>query len=167
MHVISNHLEFLYHLSIISSTKEYFLQSSIVLQLLLILKQNELRKSLENDKYLFNPDVAMIAYSLLLLCNLAYEKTVLLKLKQTNLKEICTDLKFVSDDTIKFASKTLLRILNADDVNENHEPMKLRKAYLKYIDDITTKPKKYTQTEQFEDFKGTTDVYFLLLIGFL
>jgi hypothetical protein len=158
MHVISSHLEFLYHLSIIPSTKEYFLKSSIVLQLLLILKQNELRKTVEKNKYLFNTDVAMIAYSLLLLCNLAYEKTVLLKLKQTNLKEICTELRFVSDDTIKFASKTLITILNADDVNENHEPMKLREAYIKYIDAITIKPKIYTQPEQSGDFKGTTDV---------
>ncbi len=137
MHVISSHLEFLYHLSIIPSTKEYFLKSSIVLQLLLILKQNELRKTVEKNKYLFNTDVAMIAYSLLLLC---------------------TDLRFVSDDTIKFASKTLITILNADDVNENHEPMKLREAYIKYIDAITIKPKKYTQSEQSGDFKGTTDV---------
>lgn len=148
MFAISSHLEFLYQLSIIPSAKEYFLNSSIVVQLLLILKQDELIKNLETTKYLFNADVAIIAYSLLLLCNLAYEKTVLLQLKQTNLKDICIHLRFVSDYTIKFASKTLIMILNADDVNENHEPTKLREVYIKYIDTISNKPKKYTRNEK-------------------
>lgn len=154
MYVIGIHLEFLYHLSITPSAKEYFHNSSIILQLLLIFKQKELLKSVENDEYLFNSHVAIIAYSLLLLCNLAYETTVLLNLKQTNLKEICSDLKLASDYTIKFASKTLITIMSADDVNENHNPMKLREDYIKYIDTISNKSKKNTLAEQFGYFKS-------------
>lgn len=136
------------------SSKQYFLKSSTIFQLLLILKQDELIKSAQNNKYLFNTDVGIIAYSLLLLCNLAYEKTILLKLKHTNLKEICMQLKYASDDTIMFASKMLITILNEDEVNENHEPMKLKEAYIKFLDNITNEPKQETRIDYSKNLIG-------------
>jgi hypothetical protein len=155
MLALSCHIEFLYYVSLTSFGRQYFLQSNIVNQILLILRQHALIDSSCEHEYLFHADVAIIAYTLMLLCNLAYERQIFLTLKQTDLKGICSQLHFAKDNTIQFASQTMVTILNGEAIDENNEPTKLREAYIKTLESIIVETKQEMRLGVTRNIKGT------------
>ena len=142
MHAMSCHIEFLYHLSLASSGRQYFVNNSVIIQFLHILQQKELIDSVCVDEYLFHANVGIVAYSLMLLYNLAYERQIFSMLKQTDMKDICSKLHTAKDVTIQFASKVLSSILNEDTIDENNEPGKLKEAYIRFLENVIIEPKQ-------------------------
>ena len=147
MNALSRQLELLYHLSFVSSGKQHLLRSFIVQQLLITLQENEwLISSALVNKHLFDGDIGVVGYSLMLLHNLAYEKQIFTMLKQTVLADICLPLHDATDITIQFASRTLSKILHEETIDENNEPVKLKTAYIEFQDNIIIKSKQETKS---------------------
>ncbi|CAF4239299.1 unnamed protein product, partial [Rotaria sordida] len=88
-----------------------------------ILQHNCLIDNACENQELFHADVSIIAYSCMLLYNLAYEKQIFSILKQKNLQNIFSKLQSSKDNTLQFVYKTLSTILSHDDIDEENEPM--------------------------------------------
>jgi hypothetical protein len=86
----------------------------------------------ENEE-LFHADVGIIAYTLMLLYNLSYEKQIFSILKRKDFENIFSQLKLSKDKTIQFALDTLSTILSEEQINEENEPTELKKTYIEYI----------------------------------
>ncbi|CAF0944343.1 unnamed protein product [Adineta steineri] len=95
-----------------------------------------------NNEEFFDVNVRIIAYALMLLCNLAYEKTFLLLLKRTNFRKIFEKLNLAKESSIKFANDALSNILSENDIDEENEPMKLHQEYLEYLQDNVYEPQQ-------------------------
>ncbi|CAF0897822.1 unnamed protein product [Adineta steineri] len=137
---LCSHLELLNHLSLTSSGRRYFLKSSISDEMIRILHNHSLMTKACNNKEFFDVNVRIIAYALMLLCNLAYEKTFLLLLKRTNFRKIFEKLNLAKESSIKFANDALSNILSENDIDEGNEPMKLHQDYLEYLQDNVYEP---------------------------
>lgn len=91
----------------------------------------------------FHANVRVIVYTLLLLCNLAYEKTIFMLLKGMNLK-YTNVLDNAKDSAIQFAYNALSTILSEDTIDEENEPQKLKQDYLKSLIDNLPEAKHVT-----------------------
>ncbi|CAF3165864.1 unnamed protein product [Rotaria socialis] len=147
MLALSCHIELLYQFSSTSFGRKYFLQSSIIDQFLSILRQSELTASACEHQHLFNANVGIVAYSLMLLYNLAFETEIFSILKQSDLQSICLKLKSANDHTIKFASMTLATILKEDKIDEDNEPSRLKEGYIQFLEDIIVESEQITKTD--------------------
>lgn len=145
MHGLSHHIELLYNLSFTPSGRQHFVQSSIVNQLMIMLRKDALIKSAQDHQHLFNADVGIVAFSLLLLMNLAYDKNIFFTLKKIDLIQICSELQSAKDNTIQFVSQMLITILNQEQIDENNQPDKLKEAYMAYLDNAIFKTKQGTK----------------------
>ncbi|CAF1134688.1 unnamed protein product [Rotaria sordida] len=94
----------------------------------------------DNEEF-FHATVTVIAWTLMLLCNLAYEKTFFLWLKGTNFRDINHKLQQARDSGIKFAYDTLSTILSGNDIDEDHEPVKLKQEYVEFLQQDIHEPK--------------------------
>jgi hypothetical protein len=147
MNVLSRQLELLYHLSFVSFGRQHLFRSFIVQQLPNTLQENEwLISSALVNKHLFNGDVGVVGYSLMLLYNLAYEKQIFTMLKQSELEDVCLPLHDAKDVTIQFASTTLSKILHEEKIDENNNPVKLKAAYIEFLDNIIIKSNQETKS---------------------
>ncbi|CAF3609168.1 unnamed protein product [Rotaria socialis] len=144
LYALSCHLELLNHLSLTSSGRRYFMQSNIIDQMKTILYDEALLDNAVENEELFHADVAVVVYTLMLLCNLAYEKQMFSILKKQNFQNIYSKLEPAKDSTIQLACQTLSIILSQDQINEENEPMKLRKMCAEYLEKnvIESKQKK-------------------------
>lgn len=127
-------MELLNHFSLTSSGRQYFVQTNIINQIKYILSHDEFIENVCENEELFNADVAIVAYSFLLLCNLSYEKNMFAILKKQDFKNIYSKLQSAKDGTIQFACQTLLTILSQDEIHEDNEPMKLRQMCAEYLE---------------------------------
>ncbi|CAF1313171.1 unnamed protein product [Rotaria sp. Silwood1] len=127
LYALRCHLELLTHFSLTSNGRRYFIQNDIIDQLINILTQDALFENACENEELFYADVAVIAFALLLLCNLAYEKQFFSILKKKDFQYIYSKLASAKDPTIKFAHQTLSAILSQDKISEANEPMNLKK----------------------------------------
>ncbi|CAF5071970.1 unnamed protein product, partial [Rotaria magnacalcarata] len=145
LYALSCHLELLNHLSLTSSGRRYFVQSNIIDQMKNILHDETLLENAVGNEELFHADVAVIVYTLMLLCNLAYEKQMFSILKKQNLKSVYSKLESAKDSTIQLACQTLSIILSQDQINEENEPMKLRKMCAEYLEKNIIESKQKTK----------------------
>jgi hypothetical protein len=143
LQALSSHLELLHHLSLTSSGRRYFLQSSISNQMISILHANSLLDNACDNEEFFHGTVRVIAYILMLLCNLAYEKTMFLLLKRTNFRDIYEKLKLAKDSGIKFAYNALSTILSDKDIDEDSDPVKLKQEYLEFLQENIPEAKQH------------------------
>ncbi|CAF1319662.1 unnamed protein product [Adineta steineri] len=143
---LSYHLELLNYLSLTSIGRQEFLQSSISKIAIDILNTETLLTIACNNEEFFHANIRIILYTLLLLCNLAYEKTIFKLLKNSNLKYIKT-LNEAKGSAIQFASNALSMILNEENIDEEYEPKKLKQAYFKHIQDNPPEPKHVNITD--------------------
>lgn len=153
-HALRYHLELLNYFSLTSSGRRYFLQSYIIDQMLNILNDDVFASDGHANLELFNAEVGIIAYALMLLYNLAYEKQFFLLLKRKDMQDICSNFQASENHTIQFASKTLLDILNADDVDETNEPTKLKKSYIEYMQKLIIESKQTVKLGVAKDIQG-------------
>ncbi|CAF1590671.1 unnamed protein product [Rotaria magnacalcarata] len=145
LYALSCHLELLNHLSLTSSGRRYFVQSNIIDQMKNILYDETLLENAVGNEELFHADVAVIVCTLMLLCNLAYEKQMFSILKKQNLKSVYSKLESAKDSTIQLACQTLSIILSQDQINEENEPMKLRKMCAEYLEKNIIESKQKTK----------------------
>ncbi|UJR11255.1 hypothetical protein I4U23_015437 [Adineta vaga] len=139
----SSHCYFLYNLSLTPSFRKLTMQSSIVTQLLIILRQNLTIKT-SYTEYLFDPNVRIVGFSMMILMNLAYEQNIFNMLKKDDLADICSQMVSEKDYTIHFASKMLMEILTQEVISKKHEPGKLKKAFKKFINEMIFESKEKT-----------------------
>ena len=135
LQALSSHLELLNHLSLTSTGRRCFLQSSIFEQIMKILNTSWLIDDGCNSKEFFHANVRIITYSIMLLCNLAYEKTMFLLLKRIDIRDVEKNLKSAKDSGIKFAHNALSTILGEDNIDEDSEPLKLKQDYVEFVRD--------------------------------
>ncbi|CAF1367909.1 unnamed protein product [Rotaria sordida] len=157
LHALSCHLELLNHFSLTSSGRRYFIQSNIIDQMMNILQHNCLIDNACENQELFHADVSIIAYSCMLLYNLAYEKQIFSILKQKYLQNIFSKLQSSKDNTLQFVYKTLSTILSHDDIDEENEPMKLKKAYAEYFEKIIIESKHKITLSVLKNIKERDD----------
>ncbi|CAF3303668.1 unnamed protein product [Rotaria socialis] len=162
MLALSCHIELLYQFSSTSFGRKYFLQSSIIDQFLSILRQSELTASACEHQHLFNANVGIVAYSLMLLYNLAFETEIFSILKQSDLQSICLKLKSANDHTIKFASMTLATILKEDKIDEDNEPSRLKEGYIQFLEDIIVESEQITKTDVTRNTRGEISTFDLV-----
>jgi hypothetical protein len=151
-HTLHYHLEFLNHLTLTSTNRRIFIQSHIINQMIEILCNGELNA---NDEELFNADVGIIANALMLLYNLAYEKEIFSMLKHKDLQDIFSKYQSSKDHSIQFALTTLQTILNADQIIQDNEPIKLKKDYMESMSKIIIQSKEILKLGVMKDIKGT------------
>ncbi|CAF1652026.1 unnamed protein product, partial [Adineta ricciae] len=140
---LSFHLELLNHLSSTTVGRRHFLQSSISNQMIRILNTEQLLTLACKTEVFFDANVRVIVHTLLLLCNLAYEKTIFTLLKGMNLKYTKV-LDEAKDSAIQFAYNALESILSEDTIDEANEPQKLKQDYLKSLIDNLPEAKRIT-----------------------
>ncbi|CAF1520601.1 unnamed protein product, partial [Rotaria sp. Silwood1] len=136
------HLQLLNYLSLTSSGRLYFIKNNIIDKVISILERNVLIDNAYENEELYHADVGIIAYTLMLLYNLAYEKPIFSILKQKDLESIISKLESSKDITIQYASKTLSTILIKDQIQEENEPMKLKQKYAEYLEKNIIEPKR-------------------------
>ncbi|CAF1358041.1 unnamed protein product [Rotaria sordida] len=144
LYALNCHLELLNYLSLTSNGRRYFLQTNIIDLTMNILQQDQLIVNACEHEELFHSDIAVIVHTIMLLYNLAYEKQIFLILKKRDFLNIYFKLKSSNDKSIKFVCKTLSSILNQDQIHEENEPMKLKQAYIKHLEEPTEKSKDKT-----------------------
>ncbi|CAF1283814.1 unnamed protein product [Rotaria sp. Silwood1] len=136
------HLELLNYLSLTSSGRRYFIKNNIIDKIINVLEHDILIDNACQNEELFHADVATIAYTLMLLYNLAYEKHIFSILKRKDFQQVFTKLESAKDITLRFAYKTLSKILSSDQIHEENKPMKLKQDYTKYIEENFIEPKR-------------------------
>lgn len=111
-----------------------------------LLNTDILLNSACNSEEFFHANVRIIAYSLLLLCILAYEKTIFALLKGKRLQH--TDiLNNAKDSGIQFVYNALSAILRDKDIDEENEPKILKQNFLKFIQDNPPEAKHITLSD--------------------
>lgn len=100
-----------------------------------ILDRNSLIDNACDNEAFFHANVGIITYSLMLLCNLAYEKSMFLLLKRIDIRNVDNKLKSAKDSGIKFAHNALSTILSDNNIDEDSEPLKLKQDYLEFVRD--------------------------------
>ncbi|CAF1985684.1 unnamed protein product [Rotaria magnacalcarata] len=173
MHALSCHIELLYHFSFTSTGRKSFLRSSIIDQLINLLEKNELAKDACETKYLFNADVKIVAYTVMLLYNLAYEKEVFQLLNQKDVENIFLNFKFAQDDTIQFAQDdavqfaftALSSIFKEETINENNKPDQLKNIYVQFLESTAAKSKQIRAAGVERNIKGKKNVKHVFVRG--
>ncbi|CAF4062710.1 unnamed protein product [Rotaria sordida] len=135
------HLKLLNYLSLTSSGRRYFIKNNIIDKITNVLEHDILIDNACQNEELFHADVATIAYTLMLLYNLAYEKHIFSILKRKDFRQVFTKLESAKDITLRFAYKTLSKILSSDQIHKENKPMKLKQDYAKYIEENFVEPK--------------------------
>ncbi|CAF0969563.1 unnamed protein product [Rotaria sordida] len=114
---------------------------TVIDQVINILKEGSLIKSVSENIELFHPDVALMSYSITVLYNLTFEKKIFHDLKDKKVIDICKPLYKARDKTIQFAARTLAAILNKEDIDKINNPSIIARSYLylieNTIDDVT------------------------------
>ncbi|CAF1384903.1 unnamed protein product [Didymodactylos carnosus] len=105
-----------------------------------ILDTPALTDSVHRNHQLFHVDVGLVAYCVILLYNLAFNKELFKTLKAKSVIDICEILRTAKDDTIHFASQTLSTSLKQTEIDQIKDPYHLTKGYLYYIEKIIDEP---------------------------
>jgi hypothetical protein len=142
------------HLSLTSLGRRYFLQSSISNQIIRILQTQSLINNACDNEEFFDVNVRIIASALIVLCNLAYEKTFLLLLKRTDFQSIYNKLNQAKEASIKFAYIALSTILSESDIDEAQEPMALKQEYQEFLQNNIFEPKQILASSGIRVYKS-------------
>ncbi|CAF0948974.1 unnamed protein product [Rotaria sordida] len=143
---IAWYVELLNHIALTPTTREFFIRKfdagrTVIDQVINILKEKSLIKSVNENIELFHPDVALMSYSITVLYNLTFEKKIFHDLKDKKVIDICKPLYKARDKTIQFAARTLAAILNKEDIDKINNPSIIARSYLylieNTIDDVT------------------------------
>jgi hypothetical protein len=121
-----------------------------------ILHANLLLDNACDNEEFFHGTVRVIAYILMLLCNLAYEKTMFLLLKRTNFRDIYEKLKLAKDSGIKFAYNALSTILSDKDIDEDSDPVKLKQEYLEFLQENISEAKQHVPLSGAKSYKSNS-----------
>jgi hypothetical protein len=115
-----------------------FSSTSIIDEILLILQNRSLfdRNGRINDVKL-----GAIGQSLTLLYNLSFEKTILFKLRTTDLFNVCLKLRDTKDKIIHFTSHILLTMLNHDQYDNINDIPLLSRTCIEYVDKSVKEPR--------------------------
>ena len=154
LHALGYHLELLNYFSLTSTARKQFIQSTIIEQILSILNHDVLVDNACENEELFHGDVSVIAYTLMLLYNLAYEQQVFSILKQKDIINAYSKLQSAKDISIQFGYQILSTILNQNQIDEENEPMKLKTTYLEYLEEEISKSKQTVKLSAMIHIKG-------------
>lgn len=102
----------------------------------------------------FDADVGIITTALMLLYNLAYEKEIFAILKHKDLQMIFSKYQSSKNYFIQFALQTLTMILNEDAIDEENEPIKLKKAYFEHLEKVIIQSKEILKSGTFKEMSG-------------
>jgi hypothetical protein len=138
MEALSYHIKMLNHFAQIRSMRPEFSSTSIIDEILLILQNRSLfdRNGRINDVKL-----GAIGQSLTLLYNLSFEKTILFKLRTTDLFNVCLKLRDTKDKIIHFTSHILLIMLNHDQYDKINDIPLLSRTCIEYVDKSVKEPR--------------------------
>lgn len=142
MQAISDHIKLLNYFAITPSTRKEFLSfQTIIDEILSILNKQSLIDSVHKNYQLYHVDVGVVAWSLILLYNLTFDKELFNFLKgNTNVQQICERLHTAKDDAIHFTSQNLATLLKQKDIDKIEDPYRLTNAYLYYLKNAVHQP---------------------------
>ncbi|CAF1384926.1 unnamed protein product [Didymodactylos carnosus] len=136
MQALSCHIKLLNYFALTPSTKKEFYSGLVIDNISSILDTPALTDSVHRNHQLFHVDVGLVAYCVILLYNLAFNKELFKTLKAKSVIDICEILRTAKDDTIHFASQTLSTSLKQTEIDQIKDPYHLTKGYLYYIENI-------------------------------
>ena len=153
-HAFDYHLEFLNNLTLTSTGRRYFIQSSIIPQMLDILHSDRFHPNKISEW--FDADVGVITNALTLLSNLAYENEIFAILKHKDLQDILSKYQSSKNVSIEYTANTLTMILGESEIHADNEPIKLKKKYLDYLEKMTIESKEIVKfnADQTTHFTG-------------
>ena len=148
-HTLNYHLEFLNYFTLTSTGRRYFIQSSTIDQMLKILLSNEFHPNHISEW--FDADVGIVTNALMCLSNLAYEKEIFAILKHKDPQNIFTKYQSSESYFIQYALQTLTMILNEDAIDEENQPIQLKKNYLEHLEEVIIESKEILKSGTVKD----------------
>ncbi|CAF1282158.1 unnamed protein product [Didymodactylos carnosus] len=150
MQALTCHIKLLNYFALTPSTKKEFYSDLLIDNISSILGTPALIDSVHRNHQLFHVDVGFVAYCVILLYNLAFDKELFKILKAKSVIDICKTLHTAKDDTIHFASQTLSTILQQTEIDQIKEPYPLTEGYLYFIENTIDEPNRIYHGVQLE-----------------
>ncbi|UJR07883.1 hypothetical protein I4U23_012165 [Adineta vaga] len=113
---------------------------TMVDQMLALISEESLIKSVKVHVLSFHADVALMSYSLVLLYNLVFDETIHRHIKDKKPFDALKELYVAKDKVIQFTSRTLAAILRKDKIDKIDNPAKIAKSYLYLIENTLEDP---------------------------